>query len=155
MNVFSSNFCLNYYSTLKPLKKELLDAVQTALIQSRHRDAEFSVHSESGLYPRHGYYNQPIVQAEAWQPEQRCIKNSFISSIAYPPKRLNVTRFMRTPLYNAAKDDMTNLEKYALYYYTDIEDEQNSTENEIEDTPVAVVETDFKESFLFNRLVSF
>ena len=59
---------------------------------------------------------------------------------------------MRTPLYNAAKDDITNLEKYALYYYTDIEDEQNDTENEIEDTPVAVIETDFKESVLFNGI---
>ena len=143
-NFITAWFCILYKN---PFQKELLDAVQTALIQSRYREAEFIVHSESGLYPRYGYYNQPLVKADAWQPEQGCIANSFISSIAYPPKRLNVTKFKRTPLYNAAKDDITNLEKYALYYYTDIEDEQNDTENEMEETPVAVVETDFKEWF--------
>ena len=126
---------------------ELETAIQTALdqhLKSQKEIGSVEVHTDSGVGPRYGYYNQPIIRADNWQPEERCTSNSFVTTIAYPPERRNETMLKRLKPFCNEYKVQPNSELHSVIYYTDIEDELEE-EQEEEDVPVANVETDFKQ----------
>lgn len=124
---------------------ELEKAIKLALhhlVEKKQNETHITqVHQESGVGPRYQYYDQPSVRAENWLPEERCTSDSFISTVAYPPKQRNKMRLK--PFVNEYKEELNN-ELTSICYYTDIEDEKEEEEEE-EEIPVANVETDFKQ----------